>query len=183
MTPFAFPVVPEVYMMVARSSGRGCDTFPSQVKASSLRLMVSNVSMSMTRSIFSMHSRLSFGSSLLDMNIALLPEWFRMLVTSFSDESGRIGTDTLPKGTRENIATVQFGMFCDRIATLSPAPMPYLDRWWDSSSHLRLKLPYVYPISESSIWESLLRSYTVVEYSYSLASVSIYFSLSLNIFL
>ena len=45
------------------------------------------------------------------MNIALHSECARMFVSSFSEESGRTGTVTLPKGTQENIATVQFGMF------------------------------------------------------------------------
>ena len=70
--------------------------------------------------------------------MALHSEWVRMLVTSFSDESGRIGTVTLPNGTQENIATVQFGIFWERIATLSCAPTPYLLNMWDSSRHLCL---------------------------------------------
>ena len=74
MTPLAFPVVPDVYIMVAISSGSGCAVFPSQVNASSLRLMISNVSMSITRSSLSLHSLLSLGSSRLEMKMALLPE-------------------------------------------------------------------------------------------------------------
>ena len=87
------------------------------------------------------HSRLSFGRSFFEMKMALLPEWFRMLVTSFSDESGRIGTEIRPKGTRENMATVQFGIFWESIATLSPAPIPYLESRREISSHFFLKLP------------------------------------------
>ena len=74
------------------------------------------------------------------MNIALHPECIRMLVTSLSEESGRMGTVTLPKGTHENIATVQLGMLLESIATLSPALMPNRLNRWDSSRHLCLKL-------------------------------------------
>ena len=74
-----------------------------------------------------------------------------MLVTSFSDESGRIGTATLPKATAEKNATVQFGVFCDRIATRSPAPMPYWESFLDSSSQRCLNEPYVYFKSVPSI--------------------------------
>ena len=46
-----------------------------------------------------------------DTKSTLVPEWVRMLVTSLSDESGSIGTATLPKATAEKKATVQFGIF------------------------------------------------------------------------
>ena len=85
-------------------------------------------------------SSLSFFSILLEMNIALQPECVRIFVTSLSDESGRIGTVTLPKGTQENIATVQLGILLDRMATLSPALMPNRLKRCDNSRHLCLKL-------------------------------------------
>ena len=47
-----------------------------------------------------------------------------MFFTSFSEESGRIGTATRPKAIAEKNATVQLGVLADKIATLSPAPMP-----------------------------------------------------------
>ena len=73
------------------------------------------------------------------MNMALHSEWFRMLVTSLSEESGRIGTVTLPNGTHENIATVQLGILLERMATLSPALIPQRLNLWESSRHLCLK--------------------------------------------
>ena len=88
----------------------------------------------------SIHSLLTFGSSFFDTKMALLSEWLRMFVISVSDESGRMGTEILPKGTNENIATVQFGMFCDNMATLSPELMPYRESLAEISSHLCLKL-------------------------------------------
>ena len=84
-----------------------------------------------------MQAWLSFGSMRWEMKMALQEEWLRILEISLSDESGRMGTLTRPKGTQENMATVQLGMFCDRMATLSPAPMPKRLRRCDSSRHLR----------------------------------------------
>ena len=86
-------------------------TWPSQVNAESSFLISSKVSMSMTRVRRAFASSLRFGSRRFEMNIALHSECARMFVSSFSEESGRTGTVTLPKGTQENIATVQFGMF------------------------------------------------------------------------
>ena len=51
------------------------------------------------------------------------------------------GTAMRPKGTSENIATVQLGIFWERMATLSPAPIPYRLSLADISSHFFLKLP------------------------------------------
>ena len=82
----------------------------------------------------------SFESCCCETKIALQAEWCRMLATSLADESGRIGTVTRPNGTQENIATVQLGMLLDRMATLSPAPMPKRLKRCESSRHLCLKL-------------------------------------------
>lgn len=78
----------------------------------------------MTRVSFAAAFSESFGSRRCEMKMALQSEWFRMLSTSLCEESGRMGTVTRPKGTQENMATVQLGMFWDRIATLSPALIP-----------------------------------------------------------
>ena len=56
--------------------------------------------------------------------MTLLSEWRRMFVTSFSELSGRMGMATLLKAVAVKNATVQLGMFWDRMATLSPALMP-----------------------------------------------------------
>ena len=60
-----------------------------------------------------------------------------MFSTSAAEESGSIGTTTLPNGTTEKYATVQLGMFCDRMATLSPALMPKRDILCERSRHMR----------------------------------------------
>ena len=111
---------------------------PSQVKAALSLWMISNVSMSMTNVSFSFTSSESFGIILCEMKRTFVSEWVRMLVTSLSDESGRIGTATRPNGTMENNATVQFGMFWDNIAILSPASIPYLENMCESSRLLSL---------------------------------------------
>ena len=120
-------------MIAARSSGCGSRTQPSQVNASSSFLIISKVSMSNTRVSRSMHSLLTFGSKRLETNSTFVPEWVRILVTSCSEESGRIGTMTRRNGVVEKNATVQFGMFWERIATLSPALTPNRDIRWDRS--------------------------------------------------
>ncbi len=63
-------------------------------------------------------------------------EWVRMFVTSFSELSGRMGMATRPNAVVAKKATIQLGMLCDRIATLSPALIPYRDIRWESWSHL-----------------------------------------------
>ena len=73
-----------------------------------------------------------------DTNNTLLSEWLMMLVTSFSELSGRIGMAIRPKGTTLKKATDQLGMLCDRMATLSPAPMPYWVSFLERLSHLPL---------------------------------------------
>ena len=80
--------------------------------------------MSMTSVILSKHSWLSLWRSLCETKTTLLSEWFRMLVTSFSELSGRMGMDTRPKAVVAKNARVQLGMLCDRMATLSPPLMP-----------------------------------------------------------
>ena len=77
-----------------------------------------------------------------------------MFVTSLSDESGRIGTVTRPKGTHENIATVQLGMLLESMATLSLALIPNLLNRCESSRHLCLKLSKVYSCPPSTNRES-----------------------------
>ncbi len=67
-----------------------------------------------------------------------------MLDTSFSEESGSMGTATLPNDTIENRDMVQFGMFWDRIAILSPALRLYLENRCPSSITLALISEYVY---------------------------------------
>jgi hypothetical protein len=64
----------------------------------------------------------------------------RILVTSLSDESGKIGTATLPNATAEKNATVQFGIFWERIATLAPALIPNRESIMDKESHFFLKV-------------------------------------------
>ena len=141
MTPLAFPEVPEVYIIIARSSGAGSLLQPSQVKAESSLCMISNVSMSKTRVSLAFNSGLSFASILRDMKIALHSEWLRIFETSLSEESGRIGTAMRPNATMENIATVQLGIFWDRMAIRSPAQRPYLAKMCESSVALTLSCP------------------------------------------
>ena len=82
-----------------------------------------------------MQAWLTLERSRLDTKRTRVPECIRMFVTSCSEESGRIGTTTRPKGVMEKNATVQFGMFWDRMATLSPALIPNRDIRWDRSRH------------------------------------------------
>ena len=133
--------------------------------------MISNVSMSKTRVSLALTSGLSFASILLDMKIALHSEWLRMLDTSLSEESGRIGTAMRPNETMENIATVQFGIFWDNIAILSPAQSPYLAKMCESSMLFALSCPYVYFCPPSTYVRAVLFSNVEVEYSNSLARV------------
>ncbi len=58
-----------------------------------------------------------------------------MFVTSFSELSGRIGMAIRPKAVAVKNANVQLGMFCERIATLSPALIPKRDILVDSMLH------------------------------------------------
>ena len=120
------------------SSGVGITGLPSHVNFSSSTLMASNVSMSMTRVILSRHSWLTLPASFCDTKITLLSEWVRMFVTSFSELSGRIGIAILPKGTMLKKATDQLGMLWERIATLSPAPIPYWVSFLERLSHFAL---------------------------------------------
>ena len=62
-----------------------------------------------------------------------------MLVISFSELSGRMGMATRPNAVAVKNATVQLGMFWDRMATLSPALMPKRDSLWDSRSQTSRK--------------------------------------------
>ena len=149
-------------MIIARSSGEGSLPQPSQVNAELSLYMISRVSMSMTRVIFFLTSSFSFGSMRCEMKIALHSEWFRMFVTSFSEESGRIGTATLPNDTMENRETVQFGMFCERMAILSPAFRPYLENRCISSRLFALNSPYVYFWLPSTKVRAGLLAYAVV---------------------
>ena len=64
----------------------------------------------MTRVILSLTSWLTFDASLWETKMTLLSEWLMMLVTSFSELSGRIGIAIRPKGTRLKNATDQLGM-------------------------------------------------------------------------
>ena len=73
---------------------------------------------------FSLQASLTFGRNLRDTKIAFASEWVRMLVTSASVESGRMGMATRPNAAAEKNATPQLGWFCERIATPEPAPMP-----------------------------------------------------------
>ena len=125
-------------MMVAISSGVGTLGLPSHVNFSSSAFITSNVSMSMTSVILSLYSWLSFDASLCDTKITLLSECSSMLFTSFSELSGRIGIEILPNATVLKKATDQLGILCDRIATLSPAPMPYCVSIFERLSHLDL---------------------------------------------
>ena len=70
-----------------------------------------------------------------------------ILVTSFSELSGRIGMEILPNGTVAKKATDQLGMLCEKIATLSPTPIPYWVSFFEIASHLLLKEEKVYPPS------------------------------------
>ena len=95
--------------------------------------------MSITRVIFFLISSLTFEASLCETKITLLSEWLMILVTSFSELSGRIGMAILPKGTMLKNAADQLGMLCDRIAILSPAPIPYCVSFFDRASLLCLR--------------------------------------------
>ena len=125
-------------MIVAISSGVGTLVLPSHVNLSSSAFSTSKVSMSITRVIFSLYSLLSFDASLCDTKITLLSECSRMLFTSFSELSGRIGIEILPNATVLKNATDQLGMLCERIATLSPAPIPYCVSIFERLSHFDL---------------------------------------------
>ena len=116
---------------------------PSHVNSASSLCMISNVSMSMMRVNFCFTSSDSLPAILCDTKMALHSEWLRILVTSLSEESGRIGTATRPNATMENSETVQFGMFWDKIAILSPALSPYLEKRWASSMLFFLNSAYV----------------------------------------
>ena len=70
-----------------------------------------------------------------------------ILVTSFSELSGRMGMAILPKGTIEKNATDQFGILCERIATLSPELIPYCVSNFEIESACFLKEAKVYPPS------------------------------------
>jgi hypothetical protein len=85
-----------------------------------------------------MTSWLTFDTNLLETNMTLLSEWLMILVTSFSELSGRIGIAILPKGAVLKNATDQLGMLCERIATLSPAPIPYWVSFFEMQSHFDL---------------------------------------------
>ena len=91
--------------------------------------------------ILSRTSLLTLPESFFDTKITLLSEWLMMFVTSFSELSGRIGMEILPNGTVAKNATDQLGMLCERMATLSPAPIPYCVNFLDMLSHLFLKEP------------------------------------------
>ena len=121
-------------MMQARSSGCGSFTQPLHLKSSLFFLRNSKVSMSMIRVSFSLHSSLSLGSIRLEMKMALDSEWVRMLVSSCSELSGRMGTATRPKAVAAKNATTQLGMFCEKMATRSPCLMPKRDIRWDRRS-------------------------------------------------
>ena len=80
--------------------------------------------MSMMRVIFFLHSSLSLGIILWEMKSTFDSEWFRILVSSTSELSGRMGTATRPKAVAEKNATTQLGIFWENIATLSPCFIP-----------------------------------------------------------
>ena len=132
----------------------------------------------MTSVSLSMHSCVTFGRSFFETKSTLDSEWFRILVTSLADDSGRIGMAMRPNGTVENNATVHSGMFCARIATLSDAPIPNCVNLFDSISHVRLNCSYVYSCSVSMTFDIRFFAYLRVEYSYSLPRVSMYDSLN-----
>lgn len=111
--------------MAAISSGIGTATLPSQVNASSSALIVSKVSISTTRRKLERDSGESLWRSFLEIKIALLSEWIKIFVTSFSEDSVRIGTTMRLNGTQAKNATVQLGVLLARIATLSHDPIPY----------------------------------------------------------
>ena len=90
----------------------------------------------MIRVSFCLHSSLSFGSIRFEMKMALDSEWVRMLVSSCSELSGRMGTATRPKAVAAKNATTQLGMFCEKMATRSPCLMPKRDIRWDRRSVL-----------------------------------------------
>ena len=152
-------------MIVAISSGIGIATFPSQRNLLSSFLISSKVSISMTSVSLSMHSCVTFGRSFFETKSTLDSEWFRMLVTSLADDSGRIGMAMRPNGTVEKNATVHSGMFCARIATLSDAPIPNCVSLFDSISHVRLNSSYVYSCSVSMTFDIRFFAYLRVEYS------------------
>ena len=63
---------------------------------------------------------------------------------------GRIAIPILPKGTMLKKATDQLGMLCERMAALSPTPIPYWVSFFESPSHLLLNEAKVYPPSFES---------------------------------
>ena len=85
----------------------------------------------MTICILARISSGTLGSSLWLTKRAFASEWVRILVISFSESSVNIGTAMRPNAATENSATGQFGIFCERIATLSPEFIPKLDNWRD----------------------------------------------------
>ena len=78
----------------------------------------------MMRVSLARHSSLSLGIILWEMNRTLDSEWFRMLVSSVSELSGRMGTATRPKAVALKKATTQLGMFWEMMATRSPCLIP-----------------------------------------------------------
>lgn len=93
ITPFAFPVVPEVYIMAATSSGRGFFLLERRSVSTPGSFRMVNVSMSIAVRPF---RPLILGSSLCETNMALASGCSSMLRISFSEDSGRMGTAILP---------------------------------------------------------------------------------------
>ena len=172
MTPFASPVVPEVYIIAAMSSGSGLEIVPSQVYAPSpVRSMVKS---SVATMIFIL-SRSGSGireKNFLDTNRAFDSEWVRMFVISFSVSSVSIGTAILPEETTDMKDMAQFGMFWEKMATLSLAFMPKFESSLARIPHFSCTSAYVStepppPYSEYAG----RREYLDVEYSNTSASV------------
>src|SRR5450759_1449475 len=133
MTPFERPVVPEVYIIEARSSSSTSCFFTGIAEGSyseesgseeireksSIRIIVLRNS-DLNPSIRCINE--------VEIKIALAPECSRTLPTSVFEKSGRIGTTTAPIKVIEKKVAPQFGILVLNIATLSPGQIPFFSR-------------------------------------------------------
>ena len=133
MTPFERPVVPEVYIIEARSSSSTVYFFSGRAKVSNLTELFSDLIKEKSSIRIAVFRTCDLNPSIrdnreLEINIALEPEWSSILAISVGEKSGRTGTTTAPIKVIEKYAMAQFGIFKLRIATLSPGQIPFFSR-------------------------------------------------------
>ena len=129
--------------MAAMSMGFGFLTLPSQVYALLSTLMKLKSSRQITSLSFSILSGLSLAFCFALTKTTLDSECSRMFSTSVGESSGSIGTRMRPKAVVAKKAIVQFGMLSERMAILSSAFTPKLERVPDRLSAFSLICEYV----------------------------------------